>query len=68
MTEPTGSPGETEAARARSTPSQHVPRLVVSHDVAGERVLDRIADVVNRLIGSMWLFVAITLGASGAPH
>ena len=62
MTEPTGSPGATEAARARATPLQHVPRLVVSKDVAGERVLDRIADVVNRLIGSMWLFVAITLG------
>ncbi len=26
------------------------------------RGLDRIADVVNRLIGSMWLFVGITLG------
>lgn len=62
MTEPTGSAGETEATRARATPSQHVPRLVVSGDVAGERVLDRIADSVNRLIGSMWLFVAITLG------
>jgi low affinity Fe/Cu permease len=34
----------------------------VSRDVAGERVLDRIADLVNRLIGSMWLFVAITVG------
>jgi uncharacterized membrane protein len=51
-----------EVARAREAPSLHVPRLVVSRDVAGERVLDRIADVVNRLVGSMWLFVAITLG------
>jgi len=34
----------------------------MSRDVAGERLLDRIADVVNRLVGSMWLFVAITVG------
>jgi uncharacterized membrane protein len=53
---------EDEATRARETPHLHVPRLVMSRDVAGERVLDRIADVVNKLIGSMWLFVAITVG------
>jgi uncharacterized membrane protein len=51
-----------EAARAREAPREHVPRLVVSRDVAGERPLDRIADVVNRLVGSMWLFVGITIG------
>jgi uncharacterized membrane protein len=36
--------------------------LVTSRDVSGEGVLDRIADVVNRLIGSMYLFVGITIG------
>ena len=51
-----------EAARAREAPQEHVPRLVVSRSVAGEGVLDRIAEVVNRLIGSMWLFVGITTG------
>ena len=51
-----------EAVRAKEAPHLHVPRLVVSRDVAGERVLDRIADVVNRLIGSMWLFVGISVG------
>ena len=35
---------------------------MVSRTVAGEGVLDRIAEVVNRLIGSMWLFVGITTG------
>jgi low affinity Fe/Cu permease len=30
--------------------------------VSGEGTLDRIADLVNRLIGSMWLFVGITVG------
>jgi len=34
----------------------------VSRDVVGESPLDRIADVVNRLVGSMWLFVGITIG------
>ena len=51
-----------EAARAKKAPREHVPRLVVSRDVVGESPLDRIADVVNRLVGSMWLFVGITTG------
>ena len=51
-----------EASRAREAPHLHVPRLVLSRDVAGEGVLDRIADVVNRLIGSMWLFVGVSTG------
>src|SRR6266581_2072252 len=51
-----------EAARAKRAPREHVPRLVVSRDVVGETPLDRIADVVNRLVGSMWLFVGITTG------
>jgi uncharacterized membrane protein len=51
-----------EAARAKEAPQEHVPRLVVSRSVAGEGVLDRIAEAVNRLIGSMWLFVGITTG------
>jgi uncharacterized membrane protein len=52
----------TEASRAKAAPHEHVPRLVTSRDVSGEGVLDRIADLVNRLIGSMWLFVGITVG------
>ena len=51
-----------EAEQARQAPHLHVPRMVLSSDVSGERVLDRIADVVNKLIGSMYLFVAITVG------
>ena len=51
-----------EASRAKDAPHLHQPRLVLSRDVAGEGVLDRIADVVNRLIGSMWLFVGISVG------
>jgi uncharacterized membrane protein len=51
-----------EIARAREAPHLHVPRLVLSRDVVGEGTLDRIADVVNRLIGSMWLFVGISVG------
>jgi uncharacterized membrane protein len=51
-----------EAARAMEAPDQHRPRLVTSSDVRGEGVLDRIADVVNQLIGSMYLFVGISVG------
>jgi uncharacterized membrane protein len=62
MTESTGPAHKAEMARAKDAPHLHVPRLVVSRDVVGEGALDRIADVVNRLIGSMWLFVGISLG------
>jgi low affinity Fe/Cu permease len=59
----TASPMRTEeAVRAKRAPHEHVPRLVTSRDVTGEGLLDRIADVVNRLVGSMWLFVGISLG------
>jgi uncharacterized membrane protein len=50
------------AERAKAAPSEHVPVVVTSRDVRGEGVLDRIADAVNRLIGSMWLFVGISIG------
>jgi uncharacterized membrane protein len=43
-------------------PLRHVPRLVLSQHVSGDRLLDRIADSVNQLIGSMYLFVLITIG------
>jgi len=51
-----------EVERAAHAPHEHVPRLVVSRDVMGEGALNHIADVVNRLIGSMYLFVGITTG------
>jgi uncharacterized membrane protein len=51
-----------EARAAREKPREHHPRLVTSRDVRGEGVLDKIADAVNRLIGSMWLFVGISTG------
>ena len=62
MAERTVPDAHAEVARAREVPHLHVPRLVMSRDVAGEGVLDRIADIVNRLIGSMWLFVGISVG------
>jgi uncharacterized membrane protein len=51
-----------EMERARQAPHEHTPRLVTSREVRGEGVLERIADIVNRLIGSMYLFVGITTG------
>jgi uncharacterized membrane protein len=62
MAERTVPNAATELSRAKETPHLHVPRLVLSGDVTGEGVLDRIADVVNRLIGSMYLFVGISVG------
>lgn len=51
-----------EVAHARQAPRLHVPRLVRSRDLAGEAILDRVAELVNRLVGSMWLFVGISIG------
>lgn len=42
--------------------AHHVHQLVLSRHVSGEGVLDRVAEVVNRIIGSMWVFVAISAG------
>jgi len=36
-------------------------RLVLSEHHRGNGVLDRIAGIVNRVIGSMWVFVAVTI-------
>ena len=60
-----GTKGRTSTAaseRAKAAPHEHVPMVVTSRDVTGEGVLDRIADFVNRLIGSMYLFVGISVG------
>jgi uncharacterized membrane protein len=47
---------------ARRAPHQHVPRLVLSRQHRGEGLLNRIAQGVNVIVGSMWLFVFVTLG------
>jgi uncharacterized membrane protein len=59
---PGGAQAAAEVVEAARAPHDHVPRLVVSRDVRGDGVLDRIAEFVNRLIGSMWLFVGISIG------
>jgi uncharacterized membrane protein len=45
-----------------SAPERHIPRLVTSDHVRGSSILDRIADSVNRVCGSMWVFLGITIG------
>lgn len=46
----------------RQEPHLHVPILVQSHQLHGEGILDRVADAVSTLVGSMYLFVFVTLG------
>ena len=46
----------------RQAPGEHTPRLVVSHMVHGEGILDRIATFVSRLVGSMYLFLFVSTG------
>lgn len=41
-------------------PHLHVPRLVLSRHQAGSGPLTRIAEWVNRFVGSMWTFVVVT--------
>jgi uncharacterized membrane protein len=48
----------TEAARMN--PMEHEPKLVLSKHHRGTGILDRVAEAVNRFVGSMWLFVFVT--------
>ncbi len=50
------------ALEIRQHPQDHKPKLVTSEHVRGNNLLDKIADVVNRICGSMWVFLAITIG------
>jgi uncharacterized membrane protein len=63
MSSPSGSADQPMQERAAQAiePMRHVPRLVLSKHVSGSGVLDRVADIVSRLVGSMYLFVGITL-------
>jgi len=51
-----------KAEQIKQAPDQFHPRLVVSDHVRGSSLLDKIADAVNRICGSMWVFLAITIG------
>ena len=46
----------------RAAPDEHKPRLEVSAHHRGTGFLDRTAEVVNQIVGSMWVFVFVTLG------
>ena len=49
------------AEQIRRAPQEHRVRLVVSDQVRGSSILDKIADAVNAFCGSMWVFIAITV-------
>jgi uncharacterized membrane protein len=49
-----------EDARVKIDPMQHEPRLVLTAHQRGPGLLDRVAQWVNRFIGSMWTFVGVT--------
>jgi uncharacterized membrane protein len=50
------------AEEIKQAPDQFHPKLVLSDHVRGSSVLDKIADVVNKFCGSMYVFLAITIG------
>jgi uncharacterized membrane protein len=51
-----------KAAEIRQAPEQYRPRLVLSDHVRGASILDKIADAANRICGSMYVFLGITIG------
>ncbi len=53
-------PSPSELSALLKAPHLHVPRLVVSRDTNGTAVLDRLADLVSAVVGSMWTFVFVT--------
>jgi uncharacterized membrane protein len=50
------------AEKIRANPEAHLPKLILSEHVRGTSILDRIADVVNKFCGSMYVFIGITTG------
>jgi uncharacterized membrane protein len=50
------------AEQIKQAPDKFQPKLVLSDHVRGSSVLDKIADGVNRFCGSMYVFLAITIG------
>jgi uncharacterized membrane protein len=50
------------AEEIKQAPDQFHPKLVLSDHVRGSSLLDKIADGVNRFCGSMYVFLAITVG------
>ena len=46
----------------KQAPAEFHPRLVTSDHVRGSSLLDKIADAVNRVCGSMYVFLGITIG------
>jgi len=59
MSEPVTTASAAQEAKAK--PREHVPKLVLSKHNRGSRPLDRVAEGVNRFIGSMWVFVFVTI-------
>ncbi len=54
--------GPSELSALLQNPHLHVPRLVISRDTNGTAALDRLADRVSAVVGSMWTFVFVTTG------
>jgi uncharacterized membrane protein len=50
------------AAEIKADPAAFQPKLVLSDHVRGTSLLDKIADGVNRVCGSMYVFMFITFG------
>jgi uncharacterized membrane protein len=50
------------AQEIKANPGDFHPKLVLSDHVRGSSLLDKIADAVNRICGSMWVFIGITTG------
>jgi uncharacterized membrane protein len=51
-----------KAEQIKQAPQEYHPKLVTSDHVRGTSILDKIADTVNRVCGSMWVFLGITVG------
>jgi uncharacterized membrane protein len=51
-----------KAEQIKQAPEQFHPKLVLSDHVRGSSILDKIADGVNKFCGSMYVFLAITIG------
>ncbi len=56
-----GTAATSAAEAAQQNPMEHEPQMVLSKHHRGSGFLDRIAEAVNGFVGSMWVFVFVTV-------
>jgi uncharacterized membrane protein len=60
--QPPAEPDASTLPTTRHLAHLHIPRLVLSKHMRGQGILDKLAQVVSEVVGSMYVFVLVTTG------